>query len=115
MKYLDMSKVGETINVNRVYSIDELIHCGEYCYSYKCSFGGLKYFLKEYIIHRNLSPGYPFFFRNQELLIPRLKALGDKTETIIDHFEIEDRYYQLKDWIEGQDLEQIQTMKTERI
>jgi len=103
-----MPKVGENING---YSVDELIHAGGFCNAYKVSRGGVKYFLKEYSDPTKLSTDYYAFFKNQELMIPRLKALGAKTETIIDHFEL-DRYYQLKEWIQGQ---QIQTMKTERI
>jgi serine/threonine protein kinase len=96
-----MPKVGENING---YSVDELIHAGGFCNAYKVSRGGVKYFLKEYSDPTKLSTDYYAFFKNQELMIPRLKALGAKTETIIDHFEL-DRYYQLKEWIQGQDLE----------
>lgn len=96
-----MSKVGENING---YSVDELIQAGAFCNAYKVSKGGVNYFLKEYSDPTKLSTDYHAFFKNQELMIPRLKALGAKTETIIDHFEL-DRYYQLKEWIQGQDLE----------
>jgi len=95
-------ETGISQNGNRIHI--EPVFCGAFCKSYKICRGDTKYFLKEYSDATKLSHDYYAFIQNQELMIPRLKALGDKTETIIDHFEIEDRYYQLKEWIEGKNL-----------
>ena len=48
-----------------------------------------------------MSADYEDFKKNQRAMIPLLKALGNKVETIIEDFEVDGRYYQVKEYIAG--------------
>lgn len=85
------------------YNQGTQLSSGTFCDSFEASKGGKKYFMKVYKDPTVMSKDYKDFIKNQDRMIPRLNALGDLTETIVDSFEVEKegRYYQIKEFIEG--------------
>lgn len=85
------------------YNQGNQLSSGTFCDSFEASKGGKKYFMKVYKDPTVMSKDYKDFIKNQDRMIPRLNALGDLTETIVDSFEVEKegRYYQIKEFIEG--------------
>lgn len=83
------------------YDIVEELNKGAFCDAYKVRKSGKDYFLKLYKDPTEMSADYEDFKKNQKTMIPILKALGGKTETIIEDFEIDGRYYQVKEFIPG--------------
>lgn len=83
------------------YDIVEELNKGAFCDAYKVRKGGKDFFLKLYKDPTEMSADYEDFKKNQKIMIPILKALGSKTETIIEDFEIDGRYYQVKELIPG--------------
>ena len=83
------------------YEIVEELNKGAFCDSFKVRKGGRYYFMKLYKDPTVMSKDYSAFVKNQRAMIPLLKSLGDKTETIVEDFEIkkEGRYYQIKELI----------------
>ena len=93
-----MLKVGDTIHG---YSIDNELRIGAFCNSYIVSKGRNSYFMKAYSDPTALSADFSDFQKNQSIMIPRLKALGPITETIIEDFEDNGFYYQVKELIDS--------------
>ena len=83
------------------YDIVEELNKGAFCDAYKVRKSGKDYFLKLYKDPTEMSADYDDFKKNQKTMIPILKALGGKTETIIEDFEIDGRYFQVKEFIPG--------------
>lgn len=85
------------------YKIVKELNKGAFCDAYLVSKGGVDYFMKEYKDPTVMSKDYKDFKNNQKTMIPLLKALGNKTETIVEDFEVakEGRYYQIKELIPG--------------
>lgn len=83
------------------YDIVEELNKGAFCDAYKVRKSGKDYFLKLYKDPTEMSDDYEDFKKNQKAMIPILKALGGKTETIIEDFEIDGRYFQVKEFIPG--------------
>ncbi len=90
------------MNING-YEIVEELNKGAFCDAYKVRKGGKEYFLKVYKDPTAMSADYEAFKKNQRTMIPLLKSMGDKTETIVEDFEVpsEGRYYQVKELIPG--------------
>ena len=95
-----MANPGDNING---YEIVRELRAGEFCTSYEAIKGDKKYFLKEYSDPTPLSPDYKNFLANQRLMIPKLNALGDSVEKIVEDFE-KLRYYQVKEFIFGENM-----------
>lgn len=83
------------------YSFVELINKGGMCDSYKATKAGKEYFVKEYSDPTCMSPDYDAFKKNQKIMIPILKSMGSLTETILDDFDSDGRYFQVKEFIPG--------------
>lgn len=83
------------------YDVIEEINKGAFCDAYKVKKGGVDYFLKLYKDPTEMSADYKAFKKNQEIMIPLLKALGSQVETIVEDFEEGGRYYQVKEFIPG--------------
>lgn len=83
------------------YDIIEELNKGAFCDAYRVRKGGKDYFLKLYKDPTEMSSDYDDFKKNQRKMIPILKDLGDKTETIVEDFEEGGRYYQVKEFIPG--------------
>lgn len=85
------------------YEIIEELNKGAFCDSYKVRKKGNFYFMKVYKDPTVMSKYYSAFVKNQRTMIPLLKSLGEKTETIVEDFEVakEGRYYQIKELILG--------------
>lgn len=85
------------------YEIIEELNKGAFCDAYRVKKGGKFYFMKLYKDPTVMSKDYVPFLKNQRTMIPLLKSLGDKTETIVEDFEVkkEGRYYQIKELILG--------------
>ncbi|MBQ7280481.1 MAG: protein kinase [Bacteroidales bacterium] len=83
------------------YEIVEEINKGGFCDAYKVKKGGNTYFLKQYKDPTPMCDYYRAFMENQTTMIPLLKALGGLTETIIEDFEDNGRYHQVKEFIPG--------------
>ena len=83
------------------YDIIEEINKGAFCDAFKVRKGGKDYFLKLYKDPTEMSSDYEDFKKNQRMMIPILRDLGNKTETIIEDFEEGGRYYQVKEFIPG--------------
>lgn len=83
------------------YDIVEELNKGAFCDAYKVRKDGKDYFLKLYKDPTEMSADYKAFKENQKTMRPLLDALGNKTETIIEDFEIDGRYHQVKEFIPG--------------
>lgn len=83
------------------YDVIEEINNGGFCDACKVRKGGVDYFLKMYKDPTVMSADFEDFKKNQRTMIPLLKALGDKTEKIVEDFEVDGRYYQVKEFITG--------------
>lgn len=83
------------------YDVIEELNKGAFCDAYKVRKGGTDYFLKLYKDPTVMSADYEDFKKNQAKMIPLLKSLGSQVETIIEDFEEEGRYYQVKEFIPG--------------
>ncbi len=83
------------------YTIIELISKGEFCNSYKVKKGSTFYFFKHYKDPTRLSSDYREFIANQRIMIPILNSMGNIVETIVEDFELEGKYYQVKEFIPG--------------
>ena len=83
------------------YDVIEELNKGAFCDAYKVRKGGIDYFMKLYKDPTVMSADYEDFKKNQRAMIPLLKALGNKVETIIEDFEVDGRYYQVKEYIAG--------------
>ena len=68
------------------YNQGNQLSSGTFCDSFEASKGGKKYFMKVYKDPTVMSKDYKDFIKNQDRMIPRLNALGDLTETIVDSF-----------------------------
>ena len=86
------------------YEIVKEMNKGGFCDAYKVQKDGKEFFLKVYKDPTFMASDYWDFKKNQKTMIPILKALGGKTETIIEDFEIDGRYYQVKNFIQGETL-----------
>lgn len=83
------------------YDIIEELNKGAFCDAYRVRKSGKDYFLKLYKDPTEMSPDFEDFIKNQKKMIPILRDLGDKTETIVEDFEEGGRYYQVKEFIPG--------------
>lgn len=97
-----MINEGDTI---RGYKIVELINNGGFCNAFRVTKGGNTYFLKEYSDPTELSKDFKAFVENQKSIIIILKKVGDTTETIVEHFVEEGHYYQVKQLLNGKNLD----------
>lgn len=85
------------------YEIVAELNKGAFCDAYKVRKSGKEFFMKVYKDPTTMSKDYKDFVKNQRTMIPILKSLGNKTETIVEDFEVkkEGRYYQIKEFIPG--------------
>lgn len=90
----------ELFSINGYSAIEEL-NKGAFCDAYKVRKGGTDYFLKIYKDPTSMSKDFDAFKKNQKIMIPILKSLGDLTETIVDDFDDSGRYHQVKEFIPG--------------
>ncbi len=90
-------------SVVKGYEIVKELNKGAFCDAYLVRKSGKDYFMKVYKDPTVMSADYADFKENQKTMIPLLKALGNKTETIVEDFEVakEGRYYQIKELIPG--------------
>lgn len=91
-------EIGENIHGYRVV---ELLNKGGFCDAFIVKKGSTQYFMKKYSDPTELSSDFKQFLNNQRLMIPRLKSLGEKTETIVEDFVEGGFYYQVKELIPG--------------
>ena len=105
-----MISVGDTI---RGYKVLDLINPGGFCNAYKVSKGGKSFFLKEYTDPTELSKDFKAFIENQKVILGKLKSLGDTTETIVEHFVEDGHYYQVKELLNGCNLDDWMEENTE--
>lgn len=82
------------------YEIVEEINKGAFCNAYKVKKGGTYYFLKAYKDPTIMSDDYERFKRNQQVMIPILNSI-DQVENIVEDFEVDGLYYQVKEFITG--------------
>ena len=85
----------------RGYEIIEELNKGSFCDAYKVRKDGKDYFLKIYKDPTSKSDNYKVFRENQNKMIPILNALGSQVEDIIEDFEVDGRYHQIKEFIPG--------------
>lgn len=86
------------------YSIVGEINHGAFCDAFIAQKGGKRYFLKRYSDPTEMSDDFRDFYKNQEIMMPRLNDLGDIVETIVDHFVEDGLYYQVKKLLPGINL-----------
>lgn len=101
-------KVGDSING---YKIKSVINPGNMATSYFVDSSSKQYFMKEYIDPRETHPLFTKFYDNQAILIDRLNKMGSITEKFIEHFVEEGVYYQVKEKLNGIDLQKYLTIR----
>ena len=105
-----MVTVGDTI---RGYKIVDLINNGGFCNAFKVSKGGKQFFLKEYSDPTELSKDFKPFLENQKVILSKLLKMSDSTEKIVEHFVENSHYYQVKELLCGQNMDDWMETNTE--
>ncbi len=107
-----MATVGQNING---YTIIRELSIGNYCTSYQTQKDGVVYFLKEYYDLTKNVDDRGAFINNQDRITSKLKLMGRNVEKVVDSFEVEGRYYQIKEFIEGVSLNEWMAMHSSHI
>lgn len=95
-------KVGEKA---KRYTVTKIINEGAMANSYFVKDGSVTYFMKEYTDPRETDPIFQPFLENQNLMCDTLNSMGSVTEKFIDHFVENGNYFQVKEKLEGINLE----------
>lgn len=88
------------------YKVTKEINIGGFCNSYFVSDSKGTYFLKEYTEPKESDDFFESFYNNQCTIIDRLNSMGSIAEKYVDHFINEGIYYQVKEKLDGINLEE---------
>ena len=86
------------------YEIKDTLNNGAFCNVYLANKNGILYILKYFKDPTYKSPDFNDFVENQKIMQILLESLGDMVENIIEQFVDKGFFYQIKQYIEGQNL-----------
>lgn len=95
-------KAGDKVNR---YTVTKFINEGSMANSYFVKDGSETYFMKEYTDPRETDPIFQSFLKNQNEMCDILNSMGSVTEKFIEHFVNNGNYFQVKEILEGINLE----------
>lgn len=86
------------------YRIVQELHKGAFDDLIMAEKDGVKYVLKMFKDPTENTSDFNAFVENQETMLPLLQSMGDMVENIVEQFVEDGQFYQIKDYIDGENL-----------